>query len=93
MQYKVWDDETIRSGDAKEVLQEMVRKAAASSETGRMSVDQYTKILIDNAAYYLPHSVLDELANCHYETPYDKALALLDLMPTSSARIITTGAD
>jgi len=93
MKYKVWDDKTIRSGTAKEILQEIVSKSTINSEISRMNVDQYSKALIENAPYYLPKSVLDELANKEFSTVYDKALSLLSVMPSSGARILTMDTD
>jgi len=89
MKYKVWDDATIRSGTAQEILQQIVSKSAADTEIGRMNVDQYAKALIRNAPYYLPKSVLQEVSGREYHTLYDKALSLLSIMPASNARILT----
>jgi len=93
MKYKVWDDETIRSGTAQEILQEIVSKPTINTEIKRMSVDQYAKALIKEAPYYLPTIVLQELGERDYSTVYDKALSLLSVMPASNARILTVEPD
>ncbi len=92
MKYKVWDDTTIRSGTAREILQEIVNKASVE-EIKRMNVDQYAKALIKEAPYYLPTIVLQELGERNYSTVYDKALSLLSVMPASNARILTVEPD
>jgi hypothetical protein len=93
MRYKVWDDATIRSGTAREILQEIVNKPTINAEISRMDVDQYAKALIKNAPYYLPKSVLQEVSGRDFQTLYDKALSLLSIMPASNARILTTDPD
>ncbi len=93
MKYKVWDDAIIRSGTAKEILQEIVNKPTINKEISRMSVDQYADTLIESAPYYLPTNVLEELGTRNFSTLYDRALSLLSVMPTSNARILTTEMD
>jgi hypothetical protein len=93
MRYKVWDDAMIRSGTAKEILQEIVKKPTINTEISRMSVEQYANTLIDSAPYYLPTNVLEELDTRNFSTLYDKALSLLSVMPASNARILTVETD
>lgn len=93
MKYKVWDNAMIRSGAAKEILQEIVKKPTINTEISRMSVEQYANTLIESAPYYLPTNVLEELNTRKFSTLYDKALSLLSVMPASSARILTTEMD
>ena len=94
MKYKVWDDATIRSGTAQEILQEIVSKPTLNVELKGMSVKQYANALIKNAPYYLPKSVLEQLSKQDTGmTVYDKALSLLSIMPASNARILTVEPD
>ena len=94
MKYKVWDDATIRSGTAQEILQEIVSKPTLNVELKGMSVKQYANALIKNAPYYLPKNVLEQLSEQDIGmTVYDKALSLLNIMPASNARILTVEPD
>ena len=93
MKYKVWDDSTIRSGTAREILQEIVSKPSINLEIRGMTVDQYAVALIKNAPYYLPNNILQEMASRDFNTLYDKALSLLSIMPASNARILTMDLD
>ena len=56
--YKVWDDSTIRSGTAREILQEIVSKPSINLEIRGMTVGQYAAALIKDAPYYLPKKYL-----------------------------------
>lgn len=93
MRYKVWDDSTIRIGTAKQILEQIVAKPTINAEISHMSVDQYAHALIENAPYYLPKMVLEELGTRKFSTLYDKALSLLSVMPASNARILTVETD
>lgn len=89
----MWDDSTIRTGTAKQILEQIVDKPTINAEISGMSVDQYAQALIDNAPYYLPKRVIEELSIQPFSTVYDRALSLLSVMPASGARILATDTD
>ena len=80
-------------GGASEILEELrAQSARNNAEIDGMNVDQYADAIIEDARYFLPDDLLDAINEEKFDSKHDKALMLLDKMPTSGVHILTVAA-
>ena len=89
MTYKIFDNNQIRTGSAKEILDQILLENTTIEDMKGMTAEQYADVLLSEAGYFLPKVAIDSLNELKFDTKFDKALKFLCTMPTSGAVIIT----
>ena len=89
MTYKVLDNNAIRTGSAKEILDQILKDNKTIEDIKGMTADEYADALLENAGYFLSKVAIDSLNELRFDSKYDKALKFLSTMPTSGTVIIT----
>ncbi len=89
MIYKVLDNNQIRTGSAKEILDQILIENTTIDDMKGLTAEQYADVLLNEAGYFLPKVAIDSLNELKFETKFDKALKFLCTMPTSGAVILT----
>ncbi len=92
MTYKVLDNNALRTGSAREILDQILQDNKIIEDIKNMTADEYADALLKNAEYFLPKAAIDSLNTLHFETKYDKALKFLSTMPTSGTTIMSNEA-
>lgn len=89
--YTVYDEgKALHTGDAKQILEEIrAENSQENTEIAQMDVDEYARVLIEDAPYFLPDDLLQALRMQKFDSDYDRALTYLGQMPTSGVRILT----
>ncbi len=86
----VLDDKKIIKGDALSILEKIRAEIGKENkEIADMSVNQYAKVLLKDATYFLREELLDALKEQKFDSIYDRALTYLNHMPTSGVKIIS----
>ena len=81
--------EGTRTGTAFELL-DWIRQHAGSKVIKEMTTEQYAKLLVTDAPYFLPKDLLQFLEKQSYASEFDRALRYLSEMPTSGVRILAS---
>ena len=89
MTYKILDNNQIRTGSAKEILDQILLENTTIEDMKGLTAEQYVDVLLSEAGYFLPKVAIDSLIELKFDTKFDKALKFLCTMPTSGAVIIT----
>ena len=88
IRYVVFDGEHLERGTAEQILRS-IQDRAKDKNLKSMSLDEYARILVDDAAYFLPKAMLEFLEQQEYPTSFDKALVYLANMQSSQVRILS----
>jgi hypothetical protein len=88
-EYTVIDSGRTRHGSAREILGQIKANANADSTLKKLSLDEYARVLIGDAPYFLPKAALEFLGKQSYPSEFDKALEYLAAMPSSGVHILT----
>ena len=89
MTYKILDNNQIRTGSAKEILDQILLENTTIEDMKGITAEQYADVLLSEARYFLSKVAIDSLIELKFDTKFDKALKFLCTMPTSGAVIIT----
>lgn len=87
--YKVWYGRDIVRGTARKILEKILEDSRGDSpELEKISVDGYARALIEDAPYFMPKKLLNDMEREHYASDFDRALNYLSATPTSGVRIL-----
>jgi len=81
--------EGTHEGTAFELL-DWIRKRATSKKLREMTTEEYARLLVSDAPYFLPQSLLQAVEKNSYPSDFDRALWYLSEMPASGVRILAT---
>lgn len=88
--YTIWFAGATRTGGARELLEGIRREAGARSEEIRkLTTEEYARIIVADAGFFLPRDLLAFLRTQAYASEFDRALRYLAEMSTSGVRILS----
>src|SRR5215212_6346576 len=87
-EYTVWTGNKTRKGSARQILAAIQADANEDSAIKKLKLEEYSRVLIDDAAYFVPAGALKFLSKQSYPSEFDKALQYLAAMPSSGLRIL-----
>src|SRR4051794_34951306 len=88
-EYTVIDSGHTRHGSAREILAQIKANANADSTLKKLTLDEYARVLIEDAPYFLPKAALEFLGKQNYPSEFDQALEYLAAMASSGVHILT----
>lgn len=89
VRYVAFLGDRLERGSAEEILRSIQQHAPAESSLRKRDLDEYARLLIKDADYFIPKGILDFLEQQAYPTAYDKALVYLSYMQSSQVRILS----